>query len=689
MTGRIAVFSPGLLRLKDELRSLSALEPRFRVLGAGGSDAIAGWGHKPTAARARRIAARTGLPYIAFEDGFLRSLKPGPSQRPCSMVMDRSGIYYDARQPSDLETLLETADFTGDDHAQARALLDLIARQRLSKYNHGAGALDDAGLAAARDIVLVIDQTAGDESIAGALSDAATFLRMAEAAAMENPGAQLVAKLHPETLSGSKRGYLLDAARRLGMKILAGHVAPWALFDLRPHVYTVSSQFGFEALLAGCKVTCFGVPFYAGWGLTDDRGPGLARRTRRRSALDLAAAAYLRYARYFDAWFRNPVDALTAADQLAFLRRGYLSNTRPVIAWRIAGWKRRAVSVMLDGPGGPPRFIRSYAAAAAEARNCNGIFAAWGIDAVSKRPELEAQGLTVMAIEDGFLRSVGLGAAFTQPISLVFDRSGLYYDPTRSSDVETVLATAEFEDGELRRARSLREWIVRERITKYNVMRNASPQPPVPAGRLAVLVPGQVADDWAVRIGRPGAFPPDHNVNALLLERARRNHPEAFVIFKPHPDVEHLGRAGALDQSFLSAHADFVARTTPLENLLPAVGYMETYSSLAGFEALLRGIPVTVHGRPFYAGWGLTKDLTPAPRRGRCRTLDELVASTLLRYPRYWDPVSGLICPPEAALRRIAETRGRKPGPRQKAGLLAGRGVIVLKRLGRIVKGHR
>jgi capsular polysaccharide export protein len=680
MTGRIAVFSPGLLRLKDEIRSLSNLDPHFAVYGAQGFDAVAGWGHKPTADRARRIAARGGKPYIAFEDGFLRSLKPGTSQRPVAMVMDRTGIYYDARGPSDLEIMLETAEFTSAEHEQARTLLDLIARHRLSKYNHGADRLD-VPLDNERRIVIVIDQTAGDESIAGALSDASTFETMAEAAAAENPGALVIAKLHPETLSGTKKGYIADAARRLGMTILTSHVAPWALFDLKPHVYTVSSQFGFEALLAGCKVSCFGVPFYAGWGLTDDRGPAMPRRTAKRSALDLAAAVYLRYSHYFDTWFREPIDALTAADQLAFLRRSYLANARPVTAWRIARWKRRAITAMLDGPLGPPRFVNALPQAIADARRRGGCIAAWGIDSIQQRPALETQGLAVMAVEDGFLRSVGLGAAFTQPVSLVFDTVGLYYDPTQPSGIEKLLSDDSFSPEELQRASAMRDWIVRERITKYNVRRLDAPQPDIPSGRLAVLVPGQVADDWAVQVGRPSAFPSGMNVNALLLERARANHPGAFVIFKPHPDVEHLGRAGALDESTLNAHADFVARTTPLENLLPVIGHMETYSSLAGFEALLRGIPVTVHGCPFYAGWGLTRDLAPVPRRGRTRTLNELAAAALLRYPRYWDPVSGLICTPEVALRRIAQSKSSKPALRQKAGVILGRGVIMLRRV--------
>ncbi len=688
MTGRIAVFSTGLMKLGHEIECLTGQTPRFAIFGASDCAAVAGWGHKPTAARARAAAKRSHLPYVAFEDGFLRSLKPGPQQRPSAMVMDRSGIYYDARQPSDLETLLETATFSDSELDEAANVVSLIARHRLSKYNHGADRLVAGDIPAGRPVVAVIDQTAGDESVAGALADAAAFVRMAEAAAAENPGAHIIAKLHPETLNGTKRGYLLEAARRLNLHVSTDHVSPWALFDLMPHVYTVSSQFGFEALLAGCKVTCFGMPFYAGWGLTDDRVAKPARRSRTRTATELAAAVYLRYCRYFDAWFREPVDAATAIDQLAFLRRSYLSNATPVAGYRIARWKQRAVSAMLDGPAGPPIFHRSLDATLTDARTRRAAVAAWGMDAVKLRPRIEAEGISCMAIEDGFLRSVGLGAAFVQPASLVFDRQGLYFDPTRPSDVETILAEDSFTADELQRAASLRHRIVEARVTKYNITGNAVPLG-LPAGRASVLVPGQVADDWAVLVGRPRSFPAGENVNAILLQRAKARHPAETVIFKPHPDVEQLGRAGALDEAWLQRHADVVARNTPIDHLLHIVGHVETYSSLAGFEALLRGIPVSVHGLPFYAGWGLTEDAADTPRRGRKRTLDELVAAALIRYPRYWDSISGLACPPEVALRRIAEARG---GPRRKSGIVGvimGRGVIMARRLLRSAKGIR
>ncbi len=257
------------------------------------------------------------------------------------------------------------------------------------------------------------------------------------------------------------------------------------------------------------------------------------------------------------------------------------------------------------------------------------------------RPQIEAQGIGCLAVEDGFLRSVGLGAAFVAPLSLVFDRTGLYYDGSRPSDLETLLQSGDIGADEGRQAAGLRQAIVAANVTKYNVGARALPADAIPGGRPVVLVPGQVADDKAVLIGRPEGFGEGQNVNAILLERARAANPHAFVIFKTHPDVEHLGRAGALDQEFIKRHADLAAHDIPIDQLLSIASRIETYSSLAGFEGLLRGLAVATHGRPFYAGWGLTVDHAALPRRGRRRTLDELAAAALIRYARYWDPATG------------------------------------------------
>jgi len=650
--------------------------PRRVWWRAGKEGMVAGWGHKPTAVRARAAARSSHLPYVAIEDGFLRSLSPGPAQRPISMVMDRSGIYYDARQPSDLETLLQSADFTAAETERAAALVALIARHRLSKYNDG---LDDHDLkSGGRPLVVVVDQTAGDASVEGGLAGPSNFETMLAAAVSENPEARVVAKLHPEVIAGTKRGYLHDAASRLGVDVLAANINPWTLFDLRPRIYTVSSQLGFEAVLAGCPVTCFGVPFYAGWGLTDDR-VATPRRGRRRSLTELAAAVYLRYSRYFDPWTRVPIEAEAAVVKLAFLRRSFLANHTPVVCYGIAPWKKPAVTAMLTGSGGPPVFTRSLKRARAIAAEQGGAIAAWGETAHWLRRNPAITPVPILAVEDGFLRSVGLGALLVPPLSLVFDSRGIYYDPAHPSDLEYILNSHTFTAEELARAKALRQRIVAAHITKYNLA-DASAPPEMPKDRPRILVPGQVADDAAVRFG-PHGESQIGNVNSVLLSSVRRRHPDSYVIFKPHPDVERSGRSGSLPADQESRDADWIARRTNLDSLLASVDRVETYGSLAGFEGLLRELPVTVHGMPFYAGWGLTEDLTSCDRRRRSRTLDELAAAALILYPRYWDPVSCLPCPPEAALDRLDDLRTRSPGFTSRMRAVMGRTVIFWRRL--------
>jgi capsular polysaccharide export protein len=88
---------------------------------------------------------------------------------------------------------------------------------------------------------------------------------------------------------------------------------------------------------------------------------------------------------------------------------------------------------------------------------------------------------------------------------------------------------------------------------------------------------------------------------------------------------------------------------------------VHTISSLAGFEALLRGKAVTTYGAPFYAGWGLTTDRLRIPRRCRTASLDELVAAALIVYPLYLDPVTGKPCRVETVIARLAEAAASPP----------------------------
>jgi capsular polysaccharide export protein len=630
--GDVAVFSTGLLRLPGLRRMLGAERLRFRPSerAARHVDAVAGWGHKPTAERARAYARRHHLPYLALEDGFLRSIGLSAAEPALSLVVDDLGIYYDARLPSRLETLLQADPRLDEPELLARAerFRRELVLAGVSKYNHAPDELP-AELSEARELVLVADQTYDDASVSGALANERSFEQALACALEEHPDARVVVKVHPATVAGKKRGYLATLARSPRVLVVAQDVNPQALLRRTKHLYVVSSQLGFEALLAGVKVTCFGQAFYAGWGLTDDRQVS-PRRTRRLTLAQLVAGALLLYPRYRHPLSLEPCEAERVLSHLALQRRTFSENRRNFVCFGMSYWKRPFVRRYLRSPGRRVRFVSST-------RELEGLTGASELTLLvwaSRRSRAlanwaEANGAPLWHMEDGFLRSVGLGSDLTAPGSLVLDPDGIYYDPSRPSRLEHILQSATFEAEELERAARLRELVVASRISKYNLPgRSAIRIAPQPAQRV-LLVPGQVADDASVRLGTQRV-----SDNLALLEAVRRENPDAYIVYKPHPDVLSGNRAGAL-HGLTQPPWDLLLGQVPLAACLDAVHEVHTMTSLVGFEALLRGLPVVTYGQPFYAGWGLTRDHAPLARRSRRLTLDELVAGALLRYPRY------------------------------------------------------
>jgi capsular polysaccharide export protein len=261
-----------------------------------------------------------------------------------------------------------------------------------------------------------------------------------------------------------------------------------------------------------------------------------------------------------------------------------------------------------------------------------------------------AQGARLVRMEDGFVRSVGLGANLEEPFSLVLDSRGVYYDPSTPSDLEVILQTVDFPEEMVERAAALRRQITAARLSKYNVgSGDIGALMEAAEGRPRVLVPAQVANDASVVRG--GGRIRD---NLALLKAVRAARPDAFIVFKPHPDVESGIRPGALPADEVLRHADAIADRLSMAHLLDQVDELHTLTSLSGFEALLKQVAVTTYGLPFYAGWGVTKDCETCPRRTRRLSLDELVAGTLIAYPRYVDRMTEWPCEAEDVVRRLS-----------------------------------
>lgn len=268
------------------------------------------------------------------------------------------------------------------------------------------------------------------------------------------------------------------------------------------------------------------------------------------------------------------------------------------------------------------------------------ILAIWGSADIPNDMKSDIQ---IIRVEDGFIRSIGLGADLIKPVSWVFDTRGIYYDCTRSSDLEFALQTMEFSAELLARSKAIRVKIVENEITKYNVGKLAWSRPSL--SRTVVLVPGQVEADASIKYGSPVV-----KRNIDLLKEVRDRHPHAYIVYKPHPDVLAGLRQSGEDESSASKYSDEIVLDASMGQLLSAVDEVHVMTSLTGFEALLRGKKVVCYGNPFYSGWSMTSDIYPIERRSRVLNLDELVAATLLLYPSYISPGTGKPTSAEQAL---------------------------------------
>ena len=477
------------------------------------------------------------------------------------------------------------------------------------------------------------------------------FEQMLDVSIAENPGARIVVRTHPDVVAGRRKGYLLDYASKSGVEISAEADNPIVWLKAASRVYVGTSQLGYEALLCGCQVTAFGQPFYAGWGLTDDRNP-VSRRIQTRSLDQLFFAAHMSLVRYCDPC--DPLDGKVSTlrnclSHVAEQKRNFARNAYNFHCVGISPWKRRYLARYLRSPEGAVTFASADSSIPADRYRLTWSYRFW--------PDITTA--RTARVEDGFLRSRGLGSDYVAPASLVIDMQGMYFDRHQPSELENLLETCECTDDQRLRAIKLREMIVASGVSKYNTcVKNVALANPGPAaaGKTICLIVGQVESDESIRRGCDTV-----NSNTALCQAVRRMRPEDYLIYRPHPDVESGNRKGAVSGNVLAQCIDEINSELPITMALNQCDELHTMTSLTGFEALLRMKKVFTYGLPFYAGWGLTTDAISCIRRTRKRSLDELVYLTLVAYPRYLHVESGEFITPEQQVQHLSE-QARVPG---------------------------
>jgi capsular polysaccharide export protein len=284
------------------------------------------------------------------------------------------------------------------------------------------------------------------------------------------------------------------------------------------------------------------------------------------------------------------------------------------------------------------------------------IFLFWGRfvpEAYKKFSEYHS--IDIWHMEDGFIRSVGLGASHVLPYSLCLDKKGMYYDSKSESDLELIIKQGGFSEQLIERARNCIEVIKRNGLNKYNIGAMSNADLYLSNSRKNVLVVGQVEDDQSLIFGCDKII-----TNADLIDIAIAENPDCNVIYKPHPDVLNGFRKEVSSIKDLEDKITIVDVNISLTEFLKKVSHLYTMTSLAGFEALFYGVKVTTIGAPFYSNWGLTDDRLKIERRGEKRSLEEVFAAAYIAYAKYINPETGKGLEIEDVLQMISENLHKK-----------------------------
>ena len=490
------------------------------------NDYIAGWGLKNNTSRMRKKSAQLAVPYLHLEDGFIGYLgHPADNGHAVSLVADEFGIYYDARMPSGLERCVNELIAHDDDSpllTRASLLIDSVVEHGVTKYNCYNNKDLPSGLAARLasdqcETVLIIDQVAGDLSIKYSLASEQSFVDMVAQAKADFPNARLLLRTHPDTRVGKKRG-VLARLELPELEVISEACHPHALIKQVDAVYTVSSQMGFEALLLGKPVYCFGLPFYAGWGLTHDTH-SLDDDNRRGNATleQLVAAALILYPKYYDPVLQCKCEVEDIV-RLVALQYEQAAPYKTVYMLGFSLWKRAFMQRFCKHLATKLHFVQKLPKQLA----CDEAVLVWG----GKYPELN----DCIRVEDGFIRSSGLGSNLNRPSSLSIDHHGMFCDSRTPSDLELLLNDIQLTPTQASRAKSLLTILRERRVSKYNVGNRGEFVAP-DDGKALILVVGQVDGDASIVNGSPVI-----KSNEALLWAVRESLPNAHILYKPHPD---------------------------------------------------------------------------------------------------------------------------------------------------------
>jgi capsular polysaccharide export protein len=605
---------------------------------------VIGWGNKNTSKKAIKYSKNIGVDYISVEDGFIRSIGLGINNSPpLSLIIDNEAVFYNPNSNHGIKKILNEYNFTENDINRAEKVKNFILENKITKYNTGFKNLPNS-IKTEQNYILLFDQTFNDASVLWGSDGKKSFEEMFAFATETFPDKKIVIKTHPDVIAGKKKGYLSDKFNEKNVLILSDDVNPYSLFENAYAVMVVTSLTGFEALLSGKDVYCFGKPFYYGYGLTKLENKPLENY----QLLKLLFASYIKYPRYLDIFNKKPCEIEDVLEIIATHLQQVEKQSKFYHCLGFSNWKKPHILPFLKNNYNQVKFYTNLEKAENFKKNLGGDILVWGAKEDLFFSHTSNQ-KNYKIIEDGFIRSFGLGSQLIPASSLVIDNSGIYYNAQKPSDLENFLNTHQFNDQQRNQAKNYIELILQNNLTKYNLaIKNQKIE--INKNQKIILVVGQVEDDASIKKGLCQI-----TSNLQLLKTTKDENPDAFIIYKPHPDVLANNRKGKIDDTEVEKYADINAKNHSITYLMDISDITYTITSFVGFEMLLRRKQVKCFGVPFYSNWGLTEDVIKIERRNRKLSLEELFYASIVMYPLYFDLESKLFMSFERYLNRFIQ----------------------------------
>jgi capsular polysaccharide export protein len=627
-------------------------------------DEFVGWGYGVYAKKALQMATHYNKPFSFLEDGFLRSpFVSSISKAPYGLVKDSKAAYYDYSVVTDLETLICTTALSGAQKDKAELAINFFVTHKLGKF---AITNDKQNTALPKDFgqnsLLLIDQVAGDLSLHYGGVTSKTAQQAYEHIKENYPDQKIYLKLHPEVLAGKKQG-CFDFCHTDPDIICVTDCDLPTLLSQGPQVFVLTSLAGFEGLLHQCNVTTFGLPWYCGYGLTHDYHPDIKPLRDRRKTTDIYSlfhAAYIDYTHYIDPMTQQRLDIFTIMHFFARIKRHVNMMQGHILAIGIRPWKKKDFYPWVKTPYNQVSFCGSYADIKQQIeKNPQTDFKliVWGYykPEIIKQVKCTYPKLEIMRIEDGFLRSYGLGSDFFAPLSLCIDSGDLHFHAQNreNSDFHTAIRQSSCHDMALKRVQDFVKIMHDNRISKYNVEPKININ--VPKNKHIIFVSGQVSGDASLNYGGLEAHLKD---DFGLLSQVRKDYPASYILYKPHPDVTQGNRKKSKNDIYCEAIYDQKIIKISIIDCIQVSDMTATLTSQTGFDALIRGKKVHCYGNAFYKNYGLCANDTP---QSQAISLDNFIHAALIDYPIY--QYEGQFILPEAAINIIIDQKQGKKDP--------------------------